>query len=157
MPTQPHISFHQDPDGGLWMSAKFSNEFEMSVARGSQLAMLSTIVEAIAARYVEEKFADIVAKIDGDAIATAVVEEIKKRVVNAMGIVENPEEKRKHQYVTAFMISSGICPECGEDFKHNTDWSAFPALNPEKAESMRERNIDFNTGHKRTCLWDGAR
>ena len=157
MPAKPDISFQKHPDGDIWMSAKFSNEFEMSVARGSQLAMITTIVEAITTRYVEERFADIVAKIDENAIVAAVVEEIKKRVVNAMGIVETPEEKRKKEDLRILALQTGVCPECKANFKTNRDWGIFPALNPEKAEYLREHNINLGTGHKNDCPLNGAR
>ena len=157
MPNEPEISVYPQPDGGLVLSAKFSNEFEMSVARGMQLGMLTEIVQLIAARYVEEKFADIVAQIEGGTIATAVVEEIKQRVVNAMGIVQTPEDKRKAEELRTLSLQAGICPECNANFQTNRNWGAFPALNPEKAEYLREHNINLGTGHKNDCPLKGAR
>ena len=157
MPNEPiQISFYVHPDGVPRLISQVRTNSQMSIARGSQLAMLSIIVEAIAARYVEEKFADIIAKIDGGTIATAVVEEIKQRVVNAMGIVQTPSEKQMQADMRNNKLANGICPECNEDFRHNKDWNFAPALNPEKAESLRERGIDFDTGHKNNCPLKGA-
>ncbi len=119
--------------------------------------MLTEIVQLIAARYVEEKFADIVAQIDGGTIATAVVEEIKQRVINAMGIVQTPEDNQAQKNCVRCLFRPGYARNATTNFQTNRNWGAFPALNPEKAEYLREHNINLGTGHKNDCPLKGAR
>ena len=65
-----------NPNGGFSVLATF----EDSIARNCMDAIVGEIVQSIAAKYVEEHYAEIAAKLDQNAIANLAVAESGKKV-----------------------------------------------------------------------------
>ena len=111
--------------------------------------LLHQIVDRLAAKFVEEHGDALLALVDLNVLRAAVVEVVATRL-RGDGAVTRAQVRE-----IAEKTRAGVCIECGAHWRSNLKNASGWGFAPEFRESLRERGVDPNTGHKMGCTTPG--